>query len=259
MTDKDKIIKLFQDNVKGKVPDTSAANQKHSGKAGHWLETQMGISHNADNKPDLFGYEMKNKTTSGKVTYGDWGADEYIFISDAQSNNTNKEFQFTRSQFLHAFGKPNASKNNRHSWSGTPCPTYYNDITTFGQHLTMDANENVIITYNFSKDTRVNKLTIVPAIMQRDELILAKWDKKSLKKKLEIKFNDKGWFTCLQDTDGKYSEICFGPPMNYSSWIKLFKSKVVFFDSGMYDGNIRKYSQWRAKTGFWHSLITDRY
>ena len=32
---------------------------------------------------------------------------------------------------------------------------------------------------------------------------------------------------------------------------------TLFFDSGMYQGNVRPYSQWRATTGFWHSLITD--
>lgn len=47
--------------------------------------------------------------------------------------------------------------------------------------------------------------------------------------------------------------------MNYDSWIKLFKERQVFFDSGMYDGNMRPYSQWRATTGIWHSLITESF
>lgn len=256
---KKKIIELFKQNVKGKIPDTSTANKKHSGKEGHWLETSMGIQHNGDNLPDLLGYEMKNQTTSGKISFGDWTADEYIFISDKQVNSINKQFQFSRKDFLSQFGKANKDKKNRLSWSGTPCPTYYGDKTSFGQHLTMDNQGNIIIEYNFSEDQRIDKSNIISKNMQIDGLVLLKWDKESLKKKVEKKFNQNGWFTCLKDKDGKYEKICFGAPMSYDSWIKLFKNKIVFFDSGMYDGNIRPYSMWRAKTGYWHSLITDSY
>lgn len=254
------IIERFNKNVKGKVPNTIDNNQRHDGKEGHWLETQMEIAHNGDNEPDLLGYEMKNQTTSGKITFGDWSADEYIFLHGRGSNkinSINKNYQISRDDFFKIFGKPNPLKNNRLSWSGTPCPTYYGDITTFGQSLTMDSDENIIITYNFSNDQRPNKLNIIPLNMQVDNLIIAKWHSQSLKVKLERKFNQKGWFTCTKDSNGVYDKISFGNPMNYDSWIKLFKNKVVFFDSGMYQGNVRPYSQWRATTGFWHSLITD--
>lgn len=253
------IIELFESNVKGKKPDTSNQNSKHDGKKGHWLETQMGIEHNGDNAPDLYGFEMKNKTTSGKITFGDWSADEYIFIADKNINETNREFQFSRNDFLKVFGKPNPEKEDRLSWSGIPCPTYYGDITSFGQELTMDNEENIIIMYHFSKDTREDKSKIIPANMQKDKLIIAKWYKTSLKKKLEGKFNQNGWFTCSTDKEGKYDHIHFGLAMNYDSWIKLFKKKIVFFDSGMYETNNRPYSQWRASTGFWHSLIVETY
>jgi len=83
--------------------------------------------------------------------------------------------------------------------------------------------------------------------------------RESLKLKLERKFNQKGWFTCTKNSNGEYDTIHFGNPMSYDSWINLFKSKIVFFDSGMYQGNKRPYSQWRATTGFWHSLITESY
>ena len=259
---KQEIIRIFNENVKGKTPDTSGYHKKHAGKEGHWLETKMGIAHNGDNEPDLLGYEMKNQTTSGKITFGDWTANEYIFLHGRgknKVNSINKEFQLIRGDFLNIFGKPNERKNNRHSWSGTPCPTYYDDKTTFGQHLTMDQDDNILIVYNFSDDQRADKSTIVPKNMQRDGLILARWEKQSLKEKLEKKFNQNGWFTCLKDENNKYSKICFGDPMNYESWIELFKQKVVFFDSGMYAGNNRPYSMWRATTGYWHSLIKDSY
>lgn len=45
---KQKIIQLFMDNVKGKQIDLSNTNKSHKshdGKEGHWLETQMNITH----------------------------------------------------------------------------------------------------------------------------------------------------------------------------------------------------------------------
>ena len=78
LEDKKKILKLFKNNVLGKAPDTESFNQRHDGKDGHWLEAQMGIARNGDNAPDLFGFEMKNQTTS-KTSFGDWSADYYIF------------------------------------------------------------------------------------------------------------------------------------------------------------------------------------
>ena len=78
MTNEYEIIRRFQANVYGRKADTTQGNQHHDGRGGHWLETQMGISHNADNSADLLGYEMKNQTSSGKTTFGDWSADYYL-------------------------------------------------------------------------------------------------------------------------------------------------------------------------------------
>lgn len=258
---KQNIINRFNDKVRGKIPDTENANQRHDGRGGHWLERQMGIDPNGRNEADLFGYEMKNETTSGKITFGDWSADEYIYLHGRgrKINSINSAYKISRDDFLKIFGKPNPYKNNRYSWSGTPCPTYYNQTTPFGQTLTIDTNDDIIITYNYSKDERLDKSKIVPINMQIDNLIIAKWHKASLKHKLERKFNQNGWFTCSKDADGAYAAIHFGAPMNYNSWISLFKKRVVFFDSGMYETNLRPYSQWRASRGFWHSLITDTY
>ncbi len=261
--DKQKIIKLFHANVKGKKSDTSSNNQKHDGKDGHWLETQMNIKHNGDNEPDLFGYEMKNQTTSGKITFGDWQADEYIFIhgrgKNPPRNDTNKNYNLTRDNFFEIFGKANEKKDGRLSWSGIPCPTYYNQTSEYGQLLTIDKDENIVIIYNYSKDTRINKNEIIPMNLKKDNIIIAKWYKDSLKLKVERKFNQQGWFTCTKNKNQEYDGIHFGSPMNYDSWIELFKKGIVFFDSGMYQGNKRPYSQWRATTGFWHSLITENY
>ena len=77
--------------------------------------------------------------------------------------------------------------------------------------------------------------------------------------KVENKFNQSGWFKCLQNDQGIYTSIVFGDPISYSNWIKLVRSGDVFLDSGMYDGNARNYSQWRAVNSFWNSLIVSRH
>ena len=33
----------------------------------------------------------------------------------------------------------------------------------------------------------------------------------------------------------------------------------IFFDSGMYQGNNRNYSQWRSANWFWEELVYERY
>lgn len=268
MDAKDKIIQLFRDNVKGKRPDVSGTNVRHDGKAGHWLERQFGITANADNEADLWGYELKNQTTY-KTTFGDWSANVYVFTDSRYrrlfSGTTKAEKQ---NSFVRIFGKPNPDKGGRHSWSGSPCPKIsgYND---FGQILIIEPNKDIVALYSYSKDRRANKAAIVPAQLQQENLVLARWYgeispssnrmDKCLKTKLEDKFNDKGWFTCKMNEDGVYYKICFGSPMDYDAWLGLVQEGIVFFDSGMYEGNVRPYSMWRANNDFWNSLIVDEY
>ena len=73
-----KIVVLFNKNVRGKSSDTSSSNQRHDGRDGHWLETQMGITHNGNNAPDIFDFEMKNHTST-KTTFGDWSPDYAVW------------------------------------------------------------------------------------------------------------------------------------------------------------------------------------
>jgi len=247
---KQRIIKLFNENVKGKIPDSSASNLGHDGKEGHWLEKQMGIAHNASNTPDLFGFEMKNDTSS-KTTFGDWSADYYIF--------KDKKFNITRDEFLSIFGSPNSLKENRYSWSGKPTPKI-RKYNSYGQKLKIDLSCNICATYSFKKDGRQDKAKIVPKSMQKNNLIIAEWSAAMMKKRVESKFNNLGWFKCYKDKNtGAYTRIAFGPPIRFSSWIKGVKKGLIYFDSGMYQGNVRPYSQWRADNKYWDSLITDRY
>ncbi|MBI0414196.1 MAG: LlaMI family restriction endonuclease [Nitrosospira sp.] len=249
MSNKQKIIDLFLVSVKGKRPDTAKSNIRHDGKDGHWLEKMMGIAANASNSPDIYGFEMKNDTTS-KTTFGDWSANYYVYKDN--------RYNISRNDFLTIFGKPNAEKNNRYSWSGEPVPKI-NKINNFGQDLIVDAQKNICIRYFFSKDKRVNKDAIVPLILQQECLLIARWDAVSIKKKLENKFKKEGWFKCLKDENGFYATIVFGDPISFNTWIKFVISGDVFFDSGMYQGNLRNYSQWRAANSFWNKQITSRY
>ena len=171
-----------------------------------------------------------------------------------------------KDKFLRIFGRPNEEKGRRYSWSGSPCPKIgsYND---FGQILLICPNKDIVALYSYSYDKRIDKENIVPNELQIENLELARWygesipktkKGKCLKEKLEGKFG-KGWFTCKTDKTGKYSTISFGKGMNYDEWIDWVNKGIVYFDSGMYEGNPRLYSEWRADNKFWDSLITETY
>lgn len=244
---KRKIITLFDKKVRGKKSDTTSSNTGHDGKDGHWLETQMGIAHNGNNAPDIDGFEMKNHTTS-KTTFGDWSPDYSLFKKKVKI--------LTRDQFLQIFGAPNIEKESRYSWSGKPCPKI-NNFNEFGQKLEIDDHNNILTVYSFKKDKRVGKVKIVPKDLQQDRLIIASWSAELMKKRVEKKFNKLGWFKCNKNSEGVYTNIVFGDPINFKTWIAGVKKGLIFFDSGMYAGNPRPYSQWRANNNYWESLITD--
>lgn len=245
------IVSIFLKNVYGKKPDLTGMNERHAGRKGHWLERQMGVVANASNTPDLLGYEMKNETTS-KTTFGDWSADYYIYRDLVDS-------QIDRSMFLQIFGRPNEKKGGRFSWSGTPVPNVNKPSQYNGSVMLIDESKNIHIVYHFSQDPRPNKHLIVPSNLQVDNLKLARWTRKNLESKLTSKFSQAGWFRCRTDKDGYYDRIEFGAPMSFDNWIALVAQGVVFFDSGMYEGNARNYSQWRANNSYWDSLIISSY
>ncbi|HEL1598002.1 TPA: LlaMI family restriction endonuclease [Streptococcus suis] len=266
--DKELLIQLFRNNVKGKSPDVTGRNINHDGRAGNWLEEQFGKHPDANNHADFFGYELKNETTS-KTTFGDWSANRYIFKTGQYASLfKNPSIGTPQDVFCLYFGQPNPEKNNRCSWSGKPIPRL-NEYNEFGQIMVIEDNKDIVIKYSFSQDCRANKNSLIPVELQNGEIELARWfgstspstkrTDKSLKDKLEDKFNQKGWFTCKKDSEGKYNQICFGGTFNFDQWLDLVAKGIVFFDSGMYQGNKRPYSQWRANNKYWDSLITERY
>jgi hypothetical protein len=246
--DKQIIIDLFNAKVRGKRPDLSSFNKRHAGRGGHWLEKQMGISHNASNLPDTNGFEMKNDTC-GRTTFGDWSASHYIFRSE--------EYGLGRDKFMSVFGHYNGKKR-RYSWSGKPIPKI-NTYNHFGQILLIDNDDNINILYSFKEDARPNKQSLIPTNLQKPTLLLAQWNAKWMQEKVENKFNKSGWFKCIKNADGIYTNIVFGDPISYKDWLRGVRKGLIFFDSGMYQGNSRNYSQWRADNSYWDLLVTETY
>jgi len=257
--DKQHIITLFNNNVKGKEICLEGKNILHCGKEGHWLEKQMGIIHNAKNEPDIKGYEMKK--SSIKTTLGDFSASEYAFSKNNKrttinnNNNWSDEIKMARNEFIRFFGNPNPNKNNRYSWSGSCVPTY-NNWNFAGQNLLVLENNDLVIYYSFSKDTRSRKNDF-PEFLQHDNIMIAIWKAEKMKPHIENKFNKKGFFICKKIED-KYNKICFGKTFDFEYFIECIKNKKIIFDSGMYEGNSRNYSQFRG-SNFWNELIIEEY
>ncbi|EJI6690245.1 restriction endonuclease [Vibrio parahaemolyticus] len=253
---KQQIIERFRSNVRGRRNEATG-NQRHDGRDGHWLERQMGIAPNGNNEADLFGYEMKNQTTSGKTTFGDWSPDKNLWGGRAETTDHQIGKLSKDRQFLEYFGTPNPAKNNRKSWSGSVVPKVgaYN---FYGQRLYITSSGDIQAQYSFLRDQRSDKYNIVPVDLQRD-IVLGQWTKSVVKAKLERKFNDKGWFKCLKNSQGVYDRIVFGSPINYDTWLELVRKGIVYFDCGMYQGNGRPYCQWRANNNYWDSLIVETY
>ena len=122
---RERIIERFMQNVNGRQPDTTGGNSRHDGGAGHWFERQMGIRANADNRPDLWGFECKNATGS-QTTFGDWKADYLIWRDEGAfpnlvgltgnnlrtQQNTNKD-----EVFLSAFGTWRNAEEDSHEYN----------------------------------------------------------------------------------------------------------------------------------------------
>jgi hypothetical protein len=260
--DKSYIIDIFNKNIRGITIDTSDKNMKHCGKEGHWLESRMGIIHNSKNEPDIRGYEMKKG--SSKITLGDFSASEYAFSREGKrerininNNWTNENASITRTQFIRYFGNPNPEKNNRYSWSGRCVPTY-NEWNANGQILSISDDNDIIIYYSYSKDTRDIKESF-PNFLKSDHLMIAIWYSEKMESHINKKFNKKGFFMCKKVGD-TYNKICFGKIFNFNYVIECIKNKKIIFDSGMYEGNSRNYSQFRGSGScFWNELIIEEY
>lgn len=257
---KQDIIDRFNRNVKGVPIQLDDQKARHCGKEGHWLEKQMGIAHNASNEPDIHGYEMKK--SSPKTTLGDFSASEYAFSQKGKrqtinaSNNWTDDIIIKRDEFIKYFGNPNEKKDNRYSWSGSCIPTY-NTWNKNGQILLILDTNDIVIYYSYSHDEREVKETF-PEYLHTDNVMIAIWKSEKLETHVNNKFNKNGFFICKKN-NLTYENICFGKPFDFQYFLESVKGNRIIFDSGMYTGNNRNYSQFRASKTFWEELIYEVY
>ena len=259
--DKQYIINTFNEKVKDKFIILRSSDDGHDGKLGHWLETQMGITHNSKNEPDIRGYEMKKSST--KITFGDFSASEYAFskskaIIDGNNKWDSENVRMSRSEFVRYFGTPKETKHDRFSWSGK-CVPKYNVWNDCGQILRIVPDGGIKIYYSYAHDKRDIK-TSFPEYLKVDiELLIVVWNSEKLRKHVENKFNVKGFFIIKHNKNkGVFDEIQFGSSFGIDHFIENIKSGKIIFDSGMKDGNSRNYSHFRsASTGFWDELLTQ--
>lgn len=265
---KQEIKNIFDEKIRGKEPVPKSNRENHDGWEGHWLEEQFGVVANNRNEADYKGFEIKDSTGS-KTTFGDWPVDEYIFFSHKKCAEDSakasacpkcKNSQLNRDkEFLHIFGTPNPKKKNRYSWSGSVFPKV-GETNFYGQTLEISNDGDVKAIYHFSKDERENKNSLLPENLKIDYVVLAKWRAASLKEKLK-KFGRYGWAKCVQPARGHgiYTAIEFGRPINFDAWLEGLRKGIIILDSGMYEGNRRPYSCWRASNSYWAEQVEETY
>jgi hypothetical protein len=261
---RDEITNMFNKNIKNKeIKDISKSKNE-----GNWLEEQMGISANSLNAPDILGYEMKKY--SNKITLGDYSASEYIYQkktphlnkenNNNDDNNNDKTLSppsppMSRNEFICFFGKSNPKKNGRYSWCGTSVPKY-NEWNNNGQILQITDEQDICIYYSYIKDQR-HGIEIPYILKKKEKTMVAIWKKEKIKKNIENKFNQRGFFICKK-TGNTFQEIFFGKPFDYNYFLDKIKTKQITFESSMKEGCSRNYSCFRASVNdFWKELFLD--
>jgi len=281
---REKIIERFMENVYGKKPETSRANQRHDGKKGHWLEDQMGIEHDADNAPDLWDYECKNETKS-KTTFGDWQGDYLIWRDPERFSNlkniTGEELRLQQGKnkdevFLPAFGRWRDAKENEKylvdgqqvgwknkgffSWSWVRKVEH--GFGKEGQRLVVNNDNSISIVYSYSHDTRSDKDQRVPERFHVENLKLVGWSHNRITELVENKFGASGWFKCLMNKQGIYNAIIFGEPIFIDKFVQAVKDSKIFFDTRMKErrpnGTDRMGMNWRAGNNFWVEMSNEK-
>lgn len=193
---------------------------------------------------------------SNKITFGDWSSDGYLFKQDDFMKSFNEiPFNIEKNDYMKYFGNYNSDKN-RFSWSGKCIPKY--DTWNYnGTNLIFDSNNNLYIIYSYMNDIRN---LLIPELFKRKKyIILQYWKYETLKHKIETKFNKKGFILFEKNKNNVYYKLSIGSNINIETFIKLIKKKDVFFDSGMYQGNIRNYSHFRSSNKIWKKLIIEEY
>jgi hypothetical protein len=248
-TTRQAIYRRFRVYVQGKRPDLSAYDQRHDGAEGDWLTRQMGLTVNGKNAPDFDGYEMKKD--SKKVTFGDWSPDVALY------SGRGRRAELSRMEFLRAFGVARElsqpTQHTRYSWSGEAFPKL-GSVNGSGQKIEVDRQGNITIFYNYGADARPNKAEVVPQSHRKQTVQLVQWSCGYMRKRVESKFNVKGWFICLKNDFGVYDRLLFGPPITFERFINLVRDRSVYCDCGMHSDTVRPYMTWRAAQHVWRAM-----
>ncbi len=240
--DKNTIISLFEKNVKGQDICLDGSNKKHCGKEGHWLETKMGLKHNAKNEPDIYGYEMK---TGEKVTTFMDKAPDIKYLNGAELPKRNK---ILKMEYWKKYASPKETdKPTIGGWS-------IDKFNKIGQKLIVDEHNNVVVLYDYKEDTRENKEKLG---LNGEPHIILQWNCESLSNAINNKFNKKGFFKCTKENN-TFTKICFGQRITFEVWINELKKGIIYHDGySKLDGRGRHV--FRASNSFWDGLITEVY
>lgn len=126
--------------------------------------------------------------------------------------------------------------------------------------MKINKNNDILIFYNYLKDNREYKNKFPDFLKTKEDILIVYWSKNKLEKNINNKFNSNGFIIFNKSKNGDcFSSICFGKPFTYNDFINGIKNNKIYFDSGMYNGNSRNYSQFRAKNDFWLDLLEEEY
>lgn len=135
------------------------------------------------------------------------------------------------------------------------CVPKYNIWNNNGQILLISDNNDIVIYYSYEKDTRSKKINFPEFLKKPSKILIAIWTSEKMKFHINNKFNKKGFFIC-EKINNKFENIYFGDSFNFDYFIESIKNRSVYFDSGLYEGNNRNYSMFRASFNkFWDGLL----
>lgn len=241
------IVDCWRQNVRGK--SFLKKSSGFDGEEGHWLEKQMNIHPNSDNAPDLHGHEQKK--SSRTITFIDKQTSSKYF-EGAKFANTSTD-KLTKEKWWNTFRRDDRPDEARvGGWD-------LDSVDYNGQYLEVDTDNNINVKYNYMKDQRSDKDTMVSNFYKNEENhMIAQWNAVDLKKAIEQKFNKHGFYICSKDKNGLYNEISFGPPISFDTWINSFKLKKIYYDgysslTGRWRGTFRASKTW------WNMLVNDKY
>lgn len=123
--------------------------------------------------------------------------------------------------------------------------------------MKISKNNYMYILYSYKKDGR--NIYMPDLFKNKPYIILQYWNKDNIKTKIENKYNKKGFIIFEKNKYDIYCKMLIGKTINFRRFIKMLKTGIAIFDSGMYQGNSRNYSQFRATNRIWKKLIIEEY